>query len=113
MRVPFDNEEGSLDVLAAPLGEVDVELVEGDVCSGDEDFLDEGVDALKNSEVEELGAVLVEIGHELPVLRHFGTANTNPRILRVGFGVWMCCVPESENGKGGMEWDGESEKKER
>ena len=42
-----------------PLTEVDVELVEGDMCGGDENFFNEGVDSLENSEIEKLGAVLV------------------------------------------------------
>lgn len=44
---------------ANPLAEVDVELVEGDMRSGDENFLDKRVDSLKNSEIEKLGAMLV------------------------------------------------------
>ena len=40
---------------ANPLAEVDVELVEGDMRSGDENFLDKRVDSLKNSEIEKLG----------------------------------------------------------
>lgn len=51
-----------------PLAEVDVELVEGDVGSSDENFLHEGVDSLENSKVEELRALLVQIWHQLPAL---------------------------------------------
>ena len=46
-----------------PLAKVDVELVEGDVSSSDEDLLDEGIDSLENGEVEELCALLVQIWH--------------------------------------------------
>lgn len=53
------------------MAEVDVELVEGDVSSGDEDLLDEGVDSLENGKIEELRALLVQIWHQLPALRHF------------------------------------------
>lgn len=42
-----------------PLTEIDVKLVEGDMGGGDENFLDERVDSLENSEVEKLGALLV------------------------------------------------------
>lgn len=44
---------------ANPLALVDVELVEGDMCGGDENFLNESVDSLENSEIENLGALLV------------------------------------------------------
>ena len=55
-----------------PLAEVDVEFVEGDMSGGDENFLDERIKSLQNSEIEMLGALLVQIGHELAVLRHCG-----------------------------------------
>ena len=45
------------------MAKVDVELVEGDVSSSDEDLLDEGIDSLENCEVEELRALLVQIWH--------------------------------------------------
>ena len=48
---------------ANPLAKVNVELVEGDVSSNDEDLLDEGIDSLENGEVEELRALLVQIWH--------------------------------------------------
>lgn len=41
------------------MAEIDVKLVEGDMGGGDENFLDERVDSLENSEVEKLGALLV------------------------------------------------------
>ena len=53
-----------------PLVELDIELVEGDVSRGHENVLDEGVDPLEDCEVEELGALLIEIGHQFPVLCH-------------------------------------------
>ena len=53
-----------------PLAEVDVEFVEGDMSGGDENFLDERIKSLQNSEIEMLGALLVQIWHQLPVLRH-------------------------------------------
>lgn len=59
------------EVFANPLAEIDVKLVEGDMSCGDENFLDERVDSLQNSEIEKLGALLVEIRHQLSVLRHF------------------------------------------
>ena len=100
----MESKEGRGWLESNPLGEVDVELVEGDVCGGDEDFLDEGVDALENGEVEELRALLVQIRHHLPVLRHSDSvcATANPRILRVGlgwgFGV-VCCLRDVERVK--------------
>ena len=45
------------------MAKVNVELVEGDVSSNDEDLLDEGIDLLENGEVEELRAMLVKIWH--------------------------------------------------
>ena len=45
------------------MAKVDVELVEGDVSSSDEDLLDEGIDSLENGEVEELRALLIQIWH--------------------------------------------------
>ena len=51
------------EIEANPLAKVDVELVEGDVSSSDEDLLDEGIDSLENCEVEELRALLVQIWH--------------------------------------------------
>lgn len=53
--------------------EIDVELVEGDVGGGDEDFLDEGIDPLEHCEVERLRAMLVQVRQQLPVLRHSDT----------------------------------------
>lgn len=44
---------------ANPLAEIDVELIEGDVCCGDENFLNERVDSLENSEVQKLRTLLV------------------------------------------------------
>ena len=35
-----------------------------------ENLLDEGVDPLEDREVEELGAMLIEIGHQFAVLCH-------------------------------------------
>ena len=42
-----------------PLVKVDVELVEGDVSSNDEDLLNEGIDSLENGDIKELCALLV------------------------------------------------------
>lgn len=40
--------DGWMDIGTHPLGEVDVELVEGDMSSSDEDFFHERVDSLEN-----------------------------------------------------------------
>lgn len=53
-----------------PLAEVDVELIEGDMSSSDENFFNEGIDALKNGQIEKLGALLVQVRHQFPVLSH-------------------------------------------
>ena len=53
-----------------PLASVDVEFVEGDVGSGDENLLNEWIDPLQHREIEDFGGLLVEIGHQFPVLRH-------------------------------------------
>ena len=55
------------------MAEIDVEFVEGDVCGGEEDLLDERVDTLEDSQIEELGTGLIQIRHQFaaPVsLRH-------------------------------------------
>lgn len=71
MRIPLDHEERSFDVLATPFAKVSVELVEGDVSGGDENFLDGGVDSLQNRQIQKLRALLVQVRRQFPVLGHF------------------------------------------
>lgn len=40
-----------------------------------EDLFNEWIDPLKDGEIEDLGALVIEIGHELPVLSH-GSSET-------------------------------------
>ena len=49
---------------------LDVELVEGNMRGGDEDLFDEGIDSLEHGEIEHFGALLIEIRHQFPSLRH-------------------------------------------
>lgn len=71
LSISLHDEQRSLHVLPTPLVEVDVEIVESDVGGGDEDVLDGGIDPLEHSEVEHLGAPLVEVRRQLPaVVRH-------------------------------------------
>lgn len=46
-----------------PLAVIDVEFVEGNMSSSDKNLFNERIDTLKNRQVEELGAVLVQIRH--------------------------------------------------
>lgn len=48
---------------------IEVELVERDMGNSEEDLIDERIDPLKDSEVEDLRASMVELRDELPV-RH-------------------------------------------
>lgn len=70
LRVPLHDKERSLNILPAPLVEVDAELVQGDVGGGHQDLLHEGVAALEDNEIEGFGALLIKIGRHLPVLQH-------------------------------------------
>jgi hypothetical protein len=49
---------------------LDVELIEGNMRGGDEDLFDEGIDSLEHGEIEHFGALLIEIRHQFPSLRH-------------------------------------------
>lgn len=63
MRIPLDDKERSFNVLATPLIALDIELVEGDMRSGDQNFFDEWIDSLEHGEIEHFGAMLIQIGH--------------------------------------------------
>lgn len=54
-----------------PLVILDVEFVEGDMCGGDQNLFDEGIDSLQDGEIEHFGALLIQIWHQFPRLRHF------------------------------------------
>lgn len=68
MGVPLDDEERPLHSLPAPLADVFVEAVGGDVRGGDEDVRDGGVEAAQHGEVEQPCALLVrrQVRRHLP-----------------------------------------------
>ena len=55
----LEREKGCTD----PLAEFGIELVECNMSSREEDVFDTGIDPLKHREVEELGALLVQLWH--------------------------------------------------
>lgn len=50
-----------------------IEFVKCNMSGCEEDVFDTGIDPLKHGEVEELGALLVQLWHQFPVLRHRGS----------------------------------------
>lgn len=71
--IPLDHEERSLDIFATPLALFGIEFVKCNMSGCEEDVFDTGIDPLKHGEVEELGALLVQLWHQFPVLRHRGS----------------------------------------
>ena len=57
------NGEPQQDWETYPLIALDIELVEGDMRSGDQNFFDEWIDSLEHGEIEHFGAMLIQIGH--------------------------------------------------
>lgn len=51
-----------------PLAELDIELVEGDMSSGDENFFNIRVDSPEDGQIQDFGALLVQIGHQFSIL---------------------------------------------
>lgn len=54
--------------------EVDVEIVKSDVSSSDENLFNEGIHALKNSEIEHFSVLVIEIGRQFSRISHFEEA---------------------------------------
>lgn len=57
-----------------PVIEVDVEIVKSDVSSSDENLFNEGIHALKNSEIEHFSVLVIEIGRQFSRISHFEEA---------------------------------------
>lgn len=68
-----------MDIKTDPLVRIDVEFVEGDMSGRDQNLLHEGVHPLEDGEIEEFGALLVEVRHQLPALRHLSRCNFRDR----------------------------------
>jgi hypothetical protein len=73
LHLPLDDEERSLDIFATPLAEFGIEFVECNMSGREEDVFHIGIDPLKHRKVEELGALLVQLWHQFPILRHWGS----------------------------------------
>lgn len=43
------------------------------MCGGGEDLLDEGIDPPENRQIQDLGALLIQVGHQFPVLGHLSS----------------------------------------
>lgn len=77
-----NKKEGNFPARSYPVVKLDIELVDGYMGSGHEDLLHERVEPLEYGKVVDLGAVLVEIWHQFPVLRHPHSTRPNPKSRR-------------------------------
>lgn len=51
--------------------EFDVEIVESDMSSSDENLFNEGIHTLENSEIEHVGALMVQVRRQFCGITHF------------------------------------------